>query len=60
MERALNTSQRKMQAVKLVTALHFLIKFLILIPVQLTYSIILVSGVQYTDSTILYITQCSL
>ena len=33
--------------------------FLILIPVEVIYGVKLVSTVQYSDSTILYITQCS-
>ena len=37
----------------------FLKFFLILSPVYLIYSVRLVSGVQYGDSTILVITQCS-
>ena len=37
--------------------LIFQLIFFILIPVQLTYSIILVTDLQYIDSIILYITQ---
>ena len=38
--------------------IYLLLLFLNFYSVRLTYSVILVSGVQYNDSTILYISQC--